>query len=65
MRYFRHYDDDTLHERSNHWEGELVRRKAVVFSFAKNRPKKTQGAQGAATRMGRGFLKKLERLGLL
>jgi hypothetical protein len=64
MRTFRHYEDDTLHERSNHWEGELVGRKPIVFSFLNNRPKKTQGAQGAATRMGRDFLKKLERLGL-
>jgi hypothetical protein len=64
MRYFRHYEDDTLHERVNHWEGELVGRKPIIFSFLKNRPRKPQGAQGAATKMGRDFIEKLRKAGL-
>jgi hypothetical protein len=64
MRYFRHYEDDMLRPLAHHWEGELIGRKAIVFSFLKNRPRKHQGAQGAATRLGKEFIKKLERGGV-
>ncbi|MDH4327459.1 MAG: hypothetical protein OEW25_00985 [Nitrospira sp.] len=64
MRYFRFFQDDTLRNLTHHWEGELVGRKAVVFSFLKNRPRKHQGAQGAATRLGQLFAQKLKKAGL-
>ena len=63
-RFFRHYQDDTLNGLSNHDSGYLVNRKPVVFSFLVNRPKKHNGAQGAATRLGRDFAEKLKRMGM-
>lgn len=40
MRCFRFFQDDTLHELTHHWEGELVGRKPIIFSFLKNKPRK-------------------------
>jgi hypothetical protein len=65
MRYLRQYDDDTLSPYSSHVSGELVNRKPLDISFIqKKHVGKRNGRQAGATKLGKSFLKKLDRLGL-
>ena len=64
MRFFFHYEDDCLRPALSHTNGEMVNRKPLTVSFdQKSKTGRRNGRQANATRLGKLFIKKLERLG--
>lgn len=66
MRYYRYMADDNLNGLFNHRGSDLINRTPVVSRLAQL-PRAKQmlvGRQASAVRLGKNFLKKLDRLGI-
>ena len=59
---FNAHKDGTMRHLETHWEGELVGRKPFLLHYRK--PKSLKSRQAASVKLGKSFLKKLERMGL-
>lgn len=63
-RYFLSYFDDTLNGIYSHRSSDLINRRPVIMSFLLQKPRRTNGRKGTATKLGQRFIGKLDQLGI-
>lgn len=61
MRYFRFYEDHTLHELMSHQSGYLVGRKPLVIDFNQLKHKRQSAQKSAWIKKAKALLRRMER----
>jgi hypothetical protein len=62
MRYFYHYQDDTLYPRLSHEHAELVNRKPLVIDFNQLKHKRQSAKKSAWIKKAKALMKRMENL---
>lgn len=64
MRTYRFMFSDNFNGIQYHTASDLVNRKSIIMSFLQQKPRRANGRNSAATRLGNQFVHKLKGLGL-